>query len=72
MRGTFNQGWWNCFETFAAELLAVDAYGEGICVRVLDAAGITYRECEYRLRFGFYSSKVKEIVRGYMLSIKDK
>ena len=47
MKGTFNQGWWNCFEHFAAELLSVDQYMGDLCISVLTGAGITKREAGY-------------------------
>lgn len=43
-KGTFNQGWWNCFESFTSELLSVNKYDIGICIRVLSGAGITKKE----------------------------
>ena len=45
MKGTFNQGWWSCFESFATELLFVNkSLGETICARTLDGAGITKKD----------------------------
>lgn len=45
MKGTFNQGWWNCFESFAAELLYIQN-NENIVINVLSGAGITKREAK--------------------------
>ena len=48
-KGTFNQGWWNCFWSFAAELLSVNKFADGICISVLEGAGITRKEAQYQL-----------------------
>ena len=71
-KGTFNQGWWNCFESFAAELLSVDSTnGETVCRRVLDAAGISAREAGAWLDKPVpRNAKVENIVRGYWLKLK--
>lgn len=69
--GTFNQGWWNCFEHFAAELLSIDMYAEDVCTRVLDGAGITKREAKYWLTHsGSPYDRVVEVVRDYWLRKK--
>lgn len=69
MRGTFNQGWWNCFESFAAELLFQNQYAEDICTSVLTGAGITKREASSWLeRSPCNNPKVVEVVRNYWLS----
>jgi hypothetical protein len=71
MKGTFNQGWWNCFESFAAEILSVDKYAGTACRHVLEDAGITKREAMAWLDKGEYRNPaVEEIVRNYYYSIK--
>ena len=65
-KGTFNQGWWNCFESFAAELLSVDRYAEGICIAVLNGAGITKKEVENWIEnYQGTDMRVLEVVRNY-------
>lgn len=68
MKGTFNQGWWNCFESFAAELLSVNSYADDICTKVLDGAGITKKEAGAWLDKGACNNaSVVEVVRKYWL-----
>lgn len=70
MKGTFNKGWWNCFEHFAAELLDCDPYMEDLCIRVLQAAGITNREAGYWLEHTDSPyMRVVQVVRQYWLTI---
>lgn len=45
----FNKGWWNCFSSFAEEILCNGITGsnqENSCIAVLTAAGITQKEAE--------------------------
>lgn len=69
MKGTFNQGWWNCFESFAAEILKTDKYGGNACRHVLEDAGITKREAMAWLNKTDHNIEVEEIVRNYYYSI---
>lgn len=72
-KGTFNQGWWNCFESFAAELLSTEGQSEGVCRRVLDGAGITEREAQSWLnRYDGTYRKVEQLVREYWLSLPNR
>lgn len=72
-KGTFNQGWWNCFESFAAELLSTEGQAEGVCRRVLDGAGITEREARAWLDKPVQrNAKVERIVREYWLSLPNR
>lgn len=71
MKGTFNQGWWNCFESFAAELMSMDNDFLITCRRVLADAGITKREAEAWLNKPVERNrKVEQVVRGYWLNLK--
>ena len=66
MKGTFNQGWWNCFESFALEILKIDKYGGTICRHVLEDAGITKQEAmDWLNKGGRENPAVEEIVRNY-------
>jgi len=70
MKGTFNKGWWNCFEHFAAELLDCNPNMEDLCIRVLQAAGITSREASYWLdHTDSPYLRVIEVVRQYWLTV---
>lgn len=69
----FNQIWWNCFESFAAELLSTEDNAEGVCRRVLNDAGITAREARAWLDKPVQrNAKVERIVREYWLSLPNK
>jgi len=47
--GTFNFGWWNCFFSFAEEILrTVSSDATTICTSVLKNAGITPMEAKWR------------------------
>ena len=62
---SFN-GWWNCFESFADELFAVDAYADGVCTRVLEGAGVTKDEAAAWLtKTECPNQKVIDVVRQY-------
>lgn len=70
-KGTFNQGWWNCFEHFAAELLDSNPSADDIAYRVLQGAGITAREAGYWLDHTDCPYRgVVEVVRRYFLNTK--
>ena len=69
-KGTFNSGWWNCFHSFASELLNVNPSAEEICKSVLSDAGITSREAAWQLEHGqSNNAKVTEVIRDYWLSL---
>lgn len=64
-KGTFNQGWWNCFESFAAS--AESARDDQICTDVLRGAGITRREAEAWLDKPVqHNIHAEHIVRDYL------
>lgn len=70
-KGTFNRGWWNCFEHFAAELLDSNPGADDIAMRVLEGAGITVREAGYWLdHTDTPYVRVVEVVRRYFLTTK--
>lgn len=70
MKGTFNQGWWNCFETVAAGLLGMsDQYGQFL-LQTLSDAGISRREAYAWLDKPVQRNpKVENIVRTYFLNL---
>ena len=66
MKGTFNQGWWNCFESFAS-VLHYNTNGESLCRGILEGAGITKREAAAFLnKEEYHDPDVVEIVRNYL------
>jgi len=71
MKGSFNKGWWNCFEHFAAELLNQNPNADDIAYRVLESAGITSREAGYWLDHSESPyTRVTQVVRRYFLTTK--
>jgi len=72
-KGTFNQGWWNCFESFAAELLFQNNNEKQVILNVLSGAGITKKEASYWIdHYQGIHQNVLEIVRQYWLINKIK
>ena len=71
MKGTFNQGWWNCFESFASALLSADKYADCFCMGMLEDAGITKREASaFIKKEEYHDPKVIEVVRNYLLKLQ--
>ena len=71
-KGSFNAGWWNCFHSFASELLSINPNADGICRSVLEGAGITSREAAWQLEHGNCNDdKVVRIIRDYWLNTKN-
>jgi len=69
MKGTFNQGWWNCFESFAA-ILHSNINGYSLCMDILQGAGITKREAlAFINKVGHHDPDVVEIVKDYLNKI---
>ena len=71
---TFDQGWWNCFSSFAEEILCngmTGSHQEEACIAVLKAAGITSDEAEAWLdsEEADLCQRTCEIVRQYWLSL---
>lgn len=64
MKGSFNQGWWNCFETFAENLLFVSNNTKPITDTLSDA-GITKREATGWLKTHPAGSTLYEVVMAY-------
>ena len=68
MKGTFNQGWWNCFESFAIKLSSINPNADIICTEILREAAITEREARAWLDKPVERNPaVEEIVRYYFL-----
>lgn len=45
----FNDGWWNCFISFANELCMTERYGDKVLHDVLNGAGIKVYEIDWVL-----------------------
>lgn len=69
-KGSFNAGWWNCFDSFTAELADFNGQYEATAYRVLSAAGISQREAAWHLGQGNLSPATERVVREYMLNCK--
>ena len=46
----FNEGWWNCFCSFANELANVSSSASMVIRNVLDGAGVTKKEITKNLK----------------------
>ena len=46
----FNEGWWNCFCSFANELANVSSSSSMVIRNVLDGAGVTKKEITENLK----------------------
>lgn len=69
MKGTFNQGWWNCFESFAT-VLHHNTNGYSLCMGILQGAGITKREAiSFINKAEYHDPDVVELVRDYLNKI---
>lgn len=67
-KGTFNQGWWNCFESFAA--VSQNEQGLETCMTVLREAGISSREANAWLnKPGYRDPNAEDIVYEYLNSL---
>lgn len=69
-KGSFNAGWWNCFDSFTAELADFNGQYETTAYRVLSAAGISQREAAWHLEHGDLSPATEKVVREYWLNSK--
>lgn len=71
IKGTFSRGWWNCFYSFADELLSENRNAAAICTRILEGAGITKKEAEWQLEHSSGTLRaVDEIIRDYWLNLR--
>ena len=66
-KGSFNAGWWNCFDSFTSELAGINGNYEATANNVLSAAGITQREAAWHLEHGNLNPATEKVVREYWL-----
>lgn len=63
----FNQGWWNCFHSFAVEISAYAASSEMKIVmrNVLDGAGVTEEEINQALKIEISDERIIYYIKEY-------
>ncbi len=61
----FNEGWWNCFCSFANELANVSSSASMVIRNVLDGAGVTQKEITAVLKKHKFDKRVVEELKEY-------
>lgn len=61
----FNEGWWNCFCSFANELANVSSSASMVIRNVLDGAGVTKKEITDNLKIHHFEKRVAEELKEY-------
>lgn len=61
----FNEGWWNCFCSFANELENVSTGSSMVIRAVLDGAGVTKKEIDDIIRSQHLDKRVVEELKEY-------
>lgn len=61
----FNEGWWNCFCSFANELANVSSSASMVIRNVLDGAGVTQTEITENLKTQPFDKRVVEELEEY-------
>ena len=61
----FNEGWWNCFSSFANELANVSSSASMVIRNVLDCAGVTKKEISENLKTQHFDKRVVEELEEY-------
>ena len=61
----FNEGWWNCFCSFANELANVSSSASMVIRAVLDGAGVTKKEVDDIIKSQHLDKRVVEELKGY-------
>jgi len=59
----FNQGWWNCFNSFANNTIQAN---DSVCYEVLRGAGVTKEEAEEVLHNGELYGTACDIVNEFI------
>lgn len=59
----FNQGWWNCFTSFANNT-RIDY--NSVCMEVLRGAGIKRNEAEYAIKKQYVYGEAVGIIEEYL------
>ena len=61
----FNEGWWNCFCSFANELANVSTGASMVIRAVLEGAGVTKKEIDYIIKSQYLDKRVVEELKEY-------
>ena len=61
----FNEGWWNCFCSFANELANVSSSASMVIRNVLDGAGVSKKEITDNLKTQHFDKRVEEELEEY-------
>ena len=61
----FNEGWWNCFCSFANEWADVSSSASMVICNVLDGAGVTKKELNEILKTHNFDKRVIEEFEEY-------
>lgn len=61
----FDEGWWNCFCSFANELANVSSNASKVIRSVLDGAGVTKKEINDVIRSQHLDKRVVEELKEY-------
>lgn len=65
----FNEGWWNCFCSFANELANVSSNVSMVIRNVLDGAGVTKKEITENIKTQHFDKRVVEELEEYILKL---
>ena len=65
----FNEGWWNCFCSFANELANVSSGASMVIRNVLDGAGVTKKEITENLKTQPFDKRVVDELVEYILKL---
>ena len=65
----FNEGWWNCFCSFANELADVSSNASMVIRNVLDGAGVTKKEITENLKTQHFEKRVVDELEEYILKL---
>lgn len=61
----FDQGWWNCFNSFANNCYMTKADNLSACHEVLNGAGVTKEEALYVLNKNILYGNAVDVVEKY-------
>ena len=61
----FNEGWWNCFCSFANELANVSSSASMVIRNVLYGAGVTKKEITENLKTQYFDKRVVDEFEEY-------
>lgn len=61
----FNEGWWNCFCSFANELASVSSSASMVIRAVLEGAGVTKKEVDDIIKSQHLDKRVVEELKEY-------